>query len=116
MKTLARSANGDIFLSAGQFAMADDREAQAQILKAAILTVKGELQFDTERGVPYFDTIFLDPNKINLWHAYVIDRVRSFDWVTNVIELTQKYDPKEKTIRYKLKVATDDGIVTVENN
>lgn len=113
MKTLARSANGDIFLHAGQLAMADGRIAQAQTIQAAILTVKGELQFDTERGIPYFETIFLDPSKINLWRAYVIDRVRGFDWVTDVIELTQKYDAKNNVINYNLKIATDDGIVTI---
>ena len=113
MKTIARSANGDLFLYAGQLAMADGRIAQSQIIQAAILAVKGELQYDTERGIPYFETIFDHPNKIDLWRAYVIDRVRKFEWVTDIIDFTHEFDYTNKTINYKMQVATNEGLVTV---
>lgn len=113
MKTLARSANRDLFLVAGQFAMADGRIAQAHIIQAAILTVKCELQYDTERGIPYFDTIFEHPNNIGLWRAYVIDRVRGFEWVKDIIDFTHELDYTNKTVRYTMQVSTTDGLVTI---
>lgn len=93
--------------------MADGRIAQAQTIQAAILAVKGELQYDTEQGIPYFETIFDHPNKIDLWRAYVIDRVRKFEWVTDIINFTHEFDYTNKTINYKMQVATNEGLVTV---
>ena len=115
MKTLARSANGDLFLYAGQLAMTDGRYAQAQIIQSAILTVKGELQYDTERGIPYFETIFDHPKKIDLWRAYVIDRVRKFEWVRDITDFTQEFDYSNKIIKYKMTIVTDNGVVHINS-
>lgn len=113
IKTIARAANNDIFLFSGQIAMVDGMFAQAQIIKAAILTVKGELQYDTERGIPYFDTVFKSPNNVYLWRAYVLKRVRQFDWVQDITSFEQEIDYTNHTINYTMTLVTNDGVVTI---
>jgi hypothetical protein len=115
MKTIARSANKDIFIYSGQLAMADGKIAQGQILEAAILTVKGELQFDLENGIPYFDTIFLSPAKAYLWRASVINRVKKFDWVHEVTQFDHVLDYKNHVVTYTMVVLTDLGTVTIRS-
>lgn len=113
IRTLARAANNDIFLFAGQLAMVDGMFAQSQIIKAAILTVKGELQFDTEQGIPYFDTVFKNQNNIYLWRAFVIRRVREFDWVKDVTSFEHTVDNENHVINYTMTLVTNDGAVTI---
>lgn len=96
--------------------MVDGKDAHAQTIEAAILTVKGELQYDTENGIPYFDTIFQNPNKIDLWRAYVIKRVREFTWVNDILSFDVSYDYKNQSVKYDMTVVTDEGIVTVGGN
>lgn len=115
MQTIARSANGDMFLFAGQLAMCDGKVAYGQIIKAAILTVKGELQFDTEEGIPYFDTIFRSPRKAALWKAYVIKRVNKFSFVNAVTEFDYDFDYKNHVINYTMRIDTDKGVVTINS-
>lgn len=113
MKAIARSANHDLFVVAGQLAMADGRIAQGQILEAAILTVKGELQFDIERGIPYFETIFASQKFAPRWRAKAIERTMEFDWVQSVDSLTYSIDSHEHTINYTMTVTTNLGTVTI---
>ena len=115
MEALARSVNHDLFLFAGQLAMCDGKIAYAQIIEAAILTVKGELQFNVEQGIPYFDTIFLHPNKIALWKAYVIKRVKEFSFVLTVDKFEYDFDYKNHTVNYSMTVSTDEGIVRINS-
>ncbi len=113
MRTIARSANNDMFLYAGQLAMCDGKIAYAQIIESAVLTVKGELQFDIEQGIPYFDTIFRSAKRAALWKAYVIDRVKQFSFVTSVTSFEYDIDYKNHVINYTMRVNTDKGKVTI---
>lgn len=113
MRAIARSANNDMFLYAGQLAMCDGKVAYAQIIEAAVLTVKGELQFDTEQGIPYFDTIFRSPKRAALWKAYVVDRVKQFSFVSSITQFDYTFDYKNHVINYEMRVNTDKGKVTI---
>ena len=113
MRAIARSANNDMFLCAGQLAMCDGKIAYAQIIEAAVLTVKGELQFDTEQGIPYFDTIFRSSKRAALWKAYVVDRVKQFSFVTSITQFDYTFDYKNHVINYVMRVNTDKGKVTI---
>ena len=106
--------NNDIFLFAGQLAIVSGKFAQAQIAQAAILTVKGELQFDTERGIPYFDSIFRSPKLINVWRAYVMERIRQFEWVNDISSFEASVDFENHIINYTMTLVTSDGIVIIK--
>ena len=95
--------------------MCDGKVAYAQIIEAAVLTVKGELQFDTEQGIPYFDTIFRSPKRAALWKAYVVDRVKQFSFVTSITQFDYTLDYKNHVINYEMHVNTDKGDVTITN-
>lgn len=116
MRAIARSANNDMFLYAGQLAMCDDKVAYAQIIEAAILTIEGELQFDTKQGIPYFDTIFNSPRRAALWKAYVINRTKEFSFVKSIIDFDYTISYSSHTVNYKMTVSTDAGIVIVTNS
>lgn len=124
MKTIARKTwageDGvehihDIYLDAtGQLAMADGRESRAQILEATVLTKRGELFYDTRRGIPYFETLFSDPNRIIIWEKYMRDAVTELDFVKEIKSFDIEYVPSDHLLTYKLVVETDEGEVTIE--
>lgn len=115
MKTLLRTLNHDIFTNAGQLAMCDGKLAYAQILEAAILTVKGELQLDEERGIPYFSTIFRSQRRANQWKNLVIRRVMEFDFVKSVLNFSYSVDNRNHVINYSMSVSTDIGTATLKS-
>ncbi len=58
MKTMLLDANWDITLDAsGNLALASDPYSQAQDAASAIRLFRGELQYDTAQGIPYWQEI-----------------------------------------------------------
>ena len=109
--TIAVNDDNDIYLVNGDIAMADGKDARAQIISAALRTRRGELQLDTERGVPYFETIFQSGSHYNiqLWEAYVRKTVSEFDFVKSISSFDYDIDYKIGIIRYTLVVEGTDG-------
>jgi hypothetical protein len=58
--------------SRGNLAVADDPYALAQDVASAIRTVQGEVYYDTEDGVPYFDQILGQAPPVALIKQYLI--------------------------------------------
>ena len=53
MKTFSQDSHNDIRIgSDGQFATVDGLDAYSTVIADVVRTVRGELQLDTERGVP----------------------------------------------------------------
>lgn len=126
MKTISRNtwtdSDGeehinDIYLDGnGQFAMCDGAEKYKQILEAVILVRKGEMYFDTESGVPYFETIFNNPNSILIWKTYVQDAVSAFSFVSKIKSFEVEYLPSSHQLNYELVVVTkDEDEITISN-
>ena len=109
--------NNDIAIDENthDFKMVNNAEACAVVLKSAVSTVLGEIQLNTNLGVPYFDTAFVNPNKIPNWKMEVENVVRRFDFVRNILSFTYEFDSSTKYLNYKLLVLTIYGIVNVEN-
>ena len=53
--------------AAGDIAIAKDPYSTAQCVANAIRLFEGELYYDTEKGVPYFDEILGKPNSYSLY-------------------------------------------------
>ena len=89
----------------------DGKQAYADIIGDAIRTVRGELQLDTERGVPYFETVFKSVNGIDIWKNDVRKRVLKFPFVKSIDSFDVSY--ANKKLEYTMRLTTDTGDVTV---
>ena len=87
------------------------KQAYADIIGDAIRTVRGELQLDTERGVPYFETVFKSVNGIDIWKNDVRKRVLEFPFVKSIDSFDVSY--ANKKLEYTMRLTTDAGDVTV---
>lgn len=109
--TISVNGENDIYLVNGDISMADGNDARSQIISAALRTRRGELQLDTERGVPYFETIFQSGSRYNiqLWEAYVRKTISEFDFVKSISSFDYDIDYKTGIIRYTLVIEGTDG-------
>ena len=89
----------------------DGKQAYADIIGDAIRTVRGELQLDTERGVPYFETVFKSVNGIDIWKNDVRKRVLEFPFVKSIDSFDVSY--ANRKLEYTMRLTTDAGDVTV---
>ena len=89
----------------------DGVEAYAVVIGDAIRTVRGELQLDTERGVPYFETVFKSVNGIDIWKNDVRKRVLEFPFVKSIDSFDVSY--ANRKLKYTMRLTTDAGDVTV---
>lgn len=90
-----------------------DLDAYEQILAAVVLTVRGELQLDTERGIPYFDTVFASNRLIDQWALAVRRAVLEKPFVESIDDFTYNFNHATNTLEYELDVTTDLGSLTV---
>lgn len=116
MKTFALNEYNDIYLDGtGQIAMSYGETARAIVLRSAILTAKGELQLDTERGIPYFTTIFDSRTKVKDWAQAVRKTVKSFPWAVSIESFDYEFDGDELKYDIVVKTKADaDGTTRVE--
>ena len=89
----------------------DGKQAYADIIGDTIRTVSGELQLDTGRGVPYFETVFKSVNGIDIWKNDVRKRVLEFPFVKSI----DSFDVScaNRKLEYTMHLTTDAGDVTV---
>ena len=93
------------------FKVVDGIEAYAVIIGDAIRTVRGELQLDTEHGVPYFETVFKSVNGIDIWKNDVRRGVLEFPFVKSIGSFEVSY--ANRKLEYTMRLTTDAGDVTV---
>lgn len=123
MRTIGRSRfvkNGkqhinDISFVNGDFAYVEGKDAYAIFIESAILTRLGELQYDINRGIPYFSTVFASRNNLSLFEAYIRKTILEFSFVTQIKELTLSQPNDIHTLNYRAVIETDEGIVSISN-
>ena len=114
MKTFAQDSHNDIRIgSDGQFATVNGLDAYSAVIANVVRTVRGELQLDTERGVPYFETVFKSINGIDIWKSEVRKIVNGLSFVKSIVSFDVSWDPLSKKLNYEMVVETDEGKVTV---
>ena len=113
MKTFAKDPDGNVIVDpvTHDIRTVDGVEAYAVVIGNAIRTVRGELQLDTERGVPYFETVFKSVNGIDIWKNDVRKRVLEFPFVKSIDSFDVSY--ANKKLEYTMRLTTDAGDVTV---
>lgn len=115
MKTFAKDSNGNVIvdLVTHDIKTVNGVEAYAIIIGDTIRTVRGELQLDTERGVPYFETVFKSVNGIDIWKNDVRKIVNGLSFVKSIVSFDVSWDPVSRKLNYEMVVETDKGEVTV---
>ena len=113
MITISTQPDGSalVDLVTHDFKVVDGVEAYAVIIGDAIRTVRGELQLDTGRGVPYFETVFKSVNGIDIWKNDVRKRVLEFPFVKSIDSFDVSY--ANRKLEYTMRLTTDAGDVTV---
>ena len=112
-----KNGNNDIFLNEDadcmEIATAIDKNAYAYIIGDAIRTVKGEIQLNTEAGIPYFATVFDRSDKLNIWKHYVKKRILALDFVTGISQFDAEIIGDDRMLKYDMIVNTIDGEVNI---
>ena len=113
MKTFAKDPDGNVIVDSvtHDIRTVDGVEAYAVVIGDAIRTVRGELQLDAERGVPYFETVFKSVNGIDIWKNDVRKRVLEFPFVKSIDSFDVSY--ANRKLEYTMRLTTDAGDVTV---
>lgn len=96
-----------------EISMATDKNAYAYIIGDAIRTIRGELQLDTENGIPYFATVFDRSDKLSIWKHYVEKKILGFDFVTGISTFDAEVSGNGHTLKYNMIVNTIDGEVNI---
>ena len=104
------SSYGDIYLDdKNNLAIKTGEEALLDVLNNVIRTRKYELQYDMNKGVPYFETIFSDSGLLGLWRSYLIQTIENVNGVISVESITYSLDEGSKKISYTCKIRTIYG-------
>lgn len=120
MKTLTQTTAGtshvyDISLtSAGDFQFSADKSAYGMILEDAVRTLEGEMQLDTERGIPYQRTIWQSRRNLAVWEIFMREAVNKYPFVIN-IESFETSVNEDGVLSYTMTILTDDGTVEVSS-
>jgi hypothetical protein len=112
MKTIGINDNNDIYLTpSGNLAVKSDLEAMGDILVNKAQGNRGELQYDTEKGVDYFNTIFSSPCYPDLFQAQLVATLEDTDEVQKVSDYSAKIDGD--VYSYSVNITTSYGEVAL---
>lgn len=101
---------GDIYLDdMGNLAIKSDEDALLDIITNVVRTKRYELQYDMNKGIPYFETIFANTGLLGLWRSYVIDELERVEGVVSVESLIYSLDESSKKISYTCQLRTKYG-------
>lgn len=112
MITISTNENNDIFIdSTGNIATSEDIQALANVSKNKALTTLGEPEYNQLDGIPYFETIFTDTPKIDLFQAAMINSMESQEEVQRVSNF--EYTVNNGVFSYSLIEKTTYGDITI---
>lgn len=112
MTTLSQSPFNDLSIDEnGILRLSHGIESYSDIIASAIKTIRGEMQFDTNSGIPYFQTIFDKFGGLAQWENAVRNEINRFDFVVDI----KKFDVSVvgKLLSYKIVILTNTGEITV---
>lgn len=113
MITISTNENNDIFIDpTGNISTRIDINALANISKNKVLTTLGEPEYNQLDGIPYFETIFTDKPKIDLFQAAVIDSLENIENVQRASNFD--YTQDNGIFSYSLVETTIYGNITLE--
>ena len=113
MLTIGINDSNDIFLDAqGNLAVKQDIEAMGDILINKSQTNRGELQYDDEKGIDFFNTIFGEPAYPDLFQNELLNELEN----TQAVQAVSDFTPgiKDGVYSYRVNVKTDYGQIALQ--
>ena len=111
--TIAINKDNDIYLDGyNNIAMKSNINALNDIILNKIRTNLGELQFNSNLGIPYFTTVFSSVADIDLWQKFVTDSALSTPYVQQVTNFEREISNNNK-LSYSMTIITELGGMTV---
>lgn len=105
-------SNNDIYLDGvDNLAMSADAEAIANIILNRQRTALGELQYNTDAGIPYFSTVFAAPPDMRMFEAFIIADAETVPGVVGVESFS--VEVQHENVRFEMYVNTEFGRVAV---
>lgn len=106
--TLAVNAQNDLYLEpSGNIALASGLEATLQACAQEAKTILGEMVLATDRGIPYFEVVFVGQPSVPQFSAAL--RL-AWSTVPHVIEVTSlAIGQAGNTLTYEATITTDYG-------
>lgn len=102
----------DIYVDGdGNLAIGEDAYAMAEIVKDITRTQLGELQFDEEAGVPYFETIFSSRTNADLFLANVQRVIQNISGVIRIESFTSSINGD--VLNYEAQIRTQYGVISI---
>lgn len=109
MITIGIDENNDIYIdSNNNLALKSDLDAMGDIFVNKVQTVKGELLYNNDKGIDYFNTIFGEPPYPDVFQSQVIAELSD-------TEDTQKVSAYDYTINNNIYSYTVDCETTYGN-
>jgi len=107
-RTLAVDENNDLYLAAdGNLAVVTGLTAVLQAAQQAAQTIKGEMVFDVEGGLPNFETVWSGRRSLPAWEARLRAVLLAVDGVLSITTLTVSV--ADNTLRYSATISTSYG-------
>lgn len=110
MKTLLLdTATWDLLLDArGNIAVANDPYAIAQNVATALRTFKGEVWFNTDRGVPYFSQVLGELPPLQFVKALLVAQALTVPGVVSAVCYITSFD--NRSLGGQMQITDDKGV------
>lgn len=112
MQTISINQNNDIFLDeTGNLAMSKNLDAMGNIFLNKSQTNKGELPYNTEKGIDFFNTVFSSPCYPDLFQNELLSELEDTEATQEVLNYTE--NTEDNIYSYSVDILTDYGQVTL---
>lgn len=111
MRSFLTDENNDLYLVNFSLAIGEDKTAVAQIINNVLRTQKGEVDYDTERGIPYLETVLGDNPDVDLWSSYMVAAINDLEYVNRVVSFVP--DVQDNTLTFTSRVSTIYGDINI---
>jgi len=102
-------ADDDLVFESGDLVLIDGSESCAQLIRARLLTVRGELDWDTRVGFPHDELLGdadVDLARVQAWVRYAIQTTPG---VASVSDLTFDFDEATRVLTFNGEATYTDG-------
>lgn len=111
MITLSINNNNDLYLNGSNIALKSDKEALGDIYVNKVQTVKGELVYNTDKGIDYFNTVFSEPVYPDVFQNQVKNEILGTSQTEAITGYTQSI--ADNVLSYTANIKTSYGNITL---
>lgn len=111
MITLGINENNDLYLNGSNLAIKNDKAALGDIYINKVQTLKGEIVYNTEKGIDYFNTVFCEPIYPDVFQNQVKNEILDTEETQSIISYSQNIT--DGILNYKAVCQTSYGEITI---